>query len=76
MLANDGEVEERGYIEGGEILLRVGDTLYVQNSGTADTFAGRVSTMKTAFRQTTGGDRPAAPARPQAAAAAPAGPAA
>ena len=38
-------------------------------TASADTFAGWVSTMKTAFRQKTGGDRPAAPARPQAAAA-------
>jgi tetratricopeptide (TPR) repeat protein len=42
----------------------------------ADTFAGWVSTMKTELRQKTGGNRPAAPARPQAAAAAPARPAA
>lgn len=45
-------------------------------TASADTFAGWVSTMKTELRRKTGGDRPAAPARPQAAAAVPAGPAA
>ena len=43
-------------------------------TASADTFAGWVSTMKAELRRKTGGDRPAAPARPQAAAAAPAGP--
>lgn len=37
---NGGTTAERGYIEGGEILMRVGSTLFVQNSGTADQFAG------------------------------------
>lgn len=45
-------------------------------AASADTFAGWVSTMKAELRRKTGGNRPAAPARPQAAAAAPAGPAA
>jgi hypothetical protein len=46
-------------------------------TASADTFAGWVSTMKADLRRKTGGDRPAAPARPQAAAAAaPARPAA
>jgi len=45
-------------------------------TASADTFAGWVSTMKAELRRKTGGDRPAAPARPQAAAAAPARPAA
>jgi hypothetical protein len=37
---NSGATAERGYIEGGEILMRVGNSLLVQNSGTADEFAG------------------------------------
>ncbi len=41
-------------------------------AASADTFAGWVSTMKTELRQKTGGNRSAPPARPQAAAAAPA----
>jgi len=45
-------------------------------TASADTFAGWVSSMKADLRRKTGGNRPAAPARPQAAAAAPAGPAA
>lgn len=45
-------------------------------TASADTFAGWVATMKADLRQKTGGNRPAAPARPQAAAAAPARPAA
>jgi len=45
-------------------------------AASADTFAGWVSTMKADLRRKTGGDRPAAPARPQAAAAAPVRPAA
>jgi tetratricopeptide (TPR) repeat protein len=45
-------------------------------TASADTFSGWVSTMKADLRRKTGGDRPAAPARPQAAAAAPARPAA
>lgn len=46
-------------------------------TASADTFAGWVAEMKTDLRQKTGGNRPAAPARPQpAAAAAPARPAA
>ncbi|MFN3931029.1 MAG: tetratricopeptide repeat protein [Brevundimonas sp.] len=52
----------------------VGD--FAALSASADTFAGWVSTMKADLRRKTGGDRPAAPARPQAAAAAPARPAA
>ncbi|MDQ8757209.1 hypothetical protein RCO27_13335 [Sphingosinicella sp. LHD-64] len=40
LMANNGTTQERGYIEGGEILLRVGSSLLVQNSGTADEFAG------------------------------------
>lgn len=39
-------------------------------AASADTFAGWVATMKAELRRKTGGDRPAAPARPQAAAAA------
>ena len=39
-------------------------------TASADTFAGWVATMKAELRRKTGGDRPAAPARPQAAAAA------
>ncbi|HYD27797.1 hypothetical protein [Brevundimonas sp.] len=46
-------------------------------TASADTFAGWVAAMKAELRQKTGGNRPAAPARPQsAAAAAPARPAA
>lgn len=45
-------------------------------TASADTFAGWVATMKADLRRKTGGDRPAAPARPGAAAAAPATPAA
>ena len=45
-------------------------------TASADTFAGWVATMKADLRQKTGGNRPAAPARPQAAAAAPVRPAA
>lgn len=45
-------------------------------AASADTFAGWVATMKAELRQKTGGDRPAAPARPQATAAAPVSPAA
>ncbi len=48
----------------------VGD--FATLSASADTFAGWVGAMKTEFRQKTGGNRPAAPARPQAPAAAPA----
>lgn len=40
LLAASGTAAPRGYIEGGEILLRVGDTLLVQNSGTAEEYAG------------------------------------
>ncbi|MBX3560562.1 MAG: hypothetical protein KF780_02010 [Sphingomonas sp.] len=47
LLANDGEVQERGYIEAGDILFRVGSTLFVQNSGTADQFAGITVTQNT-----------------------------
>jgi hypothetical protein len=39
-------------------------------AASADTFAGWVATMKAELRRKTGGNRPAAPARPQAAAAA------
>ncbi|RZJ02945.1 MAG: hypothetical protein EON89_13505 [Brevundimonas sp.] len=39
-------------------------------AASADTFAGWVASMKTDLRQKTGGNRPAAPARPQAAPAA------
>lgn len=39
-------------------------------AASADTFAGWVAAMKTELRQKTGGNRPAAPARPQAVAAA------
>jgi hypothetical protein len=45
-------------------------------TASADTFAGWVAEMKAELRRKTGGNRPAAPARPQAAAAAPARPAA
>ncbi len=47
LLANEGDVEERGYIEAGDILLRVGSTLFVQNSGTEDVFAGITVTQNT-----------------------------
>lgn len=40
LIANDGPEQPRGYIEGAEIVLRAGDTLLVQNSGTATSFAG------------------------------------
>lgn len=40
LLANDGPVEPRGYIEAADVLLRPGQTLFVQNSGAADEFAG------------------------------------
>ncbi|MDY6922383.1 MAG: hypothetical protein SWI22_00290 [Pseudomonadota bacterium] len=52
----------------------VGD--FAALSASADTFAGWVATMKADLRRKTGGDRPAAPARPQATATAPARPAA
>lgn len=42
-------------------------------TASADTFAGWVTAVKAELRQKTGGSRPAAPARPQAAAAAPGG---
>ena len=45
-------------------------------TASADTFSGWVAAMKAELRRKTGGNRPAAPARPQAAAAAPASPAA
>ncbi|HEY0600092.1 hypothetical protein [Brevundimonas sp.] len=45
-------------------------------TASADTFAGWVASMKAELRQKTGGNRPAAPARPQASAPAPARPAA
>ena len=45
-------------------------------TASADTFAGWVAEMKAELRRKTGGNRPAAPARPQPAAAAPARPAA
>ncbi len=47
LLANSGDVQERGYIEAGDILLRVGSTLLVQNSGTEDRFAGITVTQNT-----------------------------
>lgn len=47
LLNNDGDVEERGYIEAGDILFRVGRTLFVQNSGTEDAFAGITVTQNT-----------------------------
>lgn len=47
LLANDGEVAERGYIEAGDVLLRVGSTLFVQNSGTGTDFAGITVTQNT-----------------------------
>lgn len=53
---NSGATAERGYIEGGEILLRVGDTLLVQNSGTADTFAGITVVQNTLTVQPTSTD--------------------
>jgi hypothetical protein len=40
LLQNDGDEQPRGYIEAGNVSLFVGDTLFVQNSGTADSFAG------------------------------------
>lgn len=40
LLQNDGPVAPRGYIEGGEILLTVGQTLFVQNSGSVAEQAG------------------------------------
>jgi hypothetical protein len=45
-------------------------------AASADTFAGWVTTMKAELRRKTGGNRPAAPARPQAAATGPEAPAA
>lgn len=56
LLQNGGTVAERGYIEGGEILLRVGDTLFVQNSGTADAFAGITVVQNTLTIQPTSSD--------------------
>ena len=40
LLINDGPDEPRGYIEGGDVRLFAGDTLFVQNSGTSTFFAG------------------------------------
>jgi hypothetical protein len=40
LLLNDGPFEPRGYIEGAEVTLRVGRSLFVQNSGDASGFAG------------------------------------
>ena len=40
LLVNDGPEAPRGYIEAGDVLLFAGDTLFVQNSGTATFFAG------------------------------------
>jgi hypothetical protein len=37
---NNGPVEARGYVEAGTIRLIVGNSVFVQNSGTDDTFAG------------------------------------
>lgn len=56
LLANDGDVEERGYIEAGDVLLRVGSTLFVQNSGTEEEFAGITVTQNTLTIQPTSGD--------------------
>jgi hypothetical protein len=61
-------------LDAGEGGASVGD--FAALTASADTFAGWVAAMKAELRQKTGGNRPAAPARPQAAAAAPAGPAA
>ncbi len=47
LLLNEGDVEERGYIEAGDVLLRVGSTLLVQNSGTSEEFAGITVTQNT-----------------------------
>ena len=40
LTANGGPVEERGYIEAGDVTLFARDSLFVQNSGTAASFAG------------------------------------
>jgi len=40
LLANNGAEEPRGYIEGGDVQMFVRDTLFVQNTGNADTFGG------------------------------------
>ncbi len=40
LLVNDGPVNLRGSIEAGDVTLRVGETLFVQNSGSAFDFAG------------------------------------
>lgn len=61
-------------LDAGEGGASVGD--FAALTASADTFAGWVAAMKAELRRKTGGNRPAAPARPQAAAAAPAGPAA
>ncbi|NJC41377.1 hypothetical protein GGQ87_001635 [Brevundimonas alba] len=61
-------------LDAGEGGASIGD--FAALTASADTFSGWVSAMKADLRQKTGGNRPAAPARPQAAAAAPARPAA
>ena len=40
LLVNDGTVNPRGSIEAGDVTIRVGETLFVQNSGSALDFAG------------------------------------
>ena len=40
LLVNEGPDEPRGYIEGGDVRMFAGDTLFVQNSGTPTFFAG------------------------------------
>ncbi|HET9426906.1 MAG TPA: hypothetical protein VFO69_00960, partial [Allosphingosinicella sp.] len=40
LLVNDGTVNPRGSIEAGDVTLRVGETLFVQNSGSVLGFAG------------------------------------
>jgi hypothetical protein len=40
LLANDGSLDPKGYIEGGDVSLFVGQSLLVQNSGGTDGFGG------------------------------------
>ncbi|MDQ4088002.1 MAG: hypothetical protein M3177_08355, partial [Pseudomonadota bacterium] len=40
LLANNGEIAPRGYIEGGDVELLASNSVFVQNSGTATSFAG------------------------------------
>ncbi|HEV2866763.1 MAG TPA: hypothetical protein VGX37_09620, partial [Allosphingosinicella sp.] len=56
LLANDGPVEPRGYIEGADVSLFAADTVFVQNSGTRAEFGGITVLADTLTITPTGSD--------------------